>query len=280
MSDSLTNMCFTANRRTGDPFYLGTAASNHSHKTPPRMKSEPGPPMTLRAAALAGVRFIVWVPGLRPSGRARSRRTWAAVRLFQLADLRDRAICPRGHSTPPLHEAVLRPWSCHCGTEGSNPASSSGESGANLCTAAAPVVGGRAFSVGGFAQAAFEDIPRPLRRKDTPPPRSGQIPFVLSELGDIAPLSAGPSASGQRRTKQEHSRLSMRPTRKGSGRNEIGSLCSGAHVKIGLSRQRPQARWRHPSDARAPQRAADVPFQRKRSDARVIRNATADRPFA
>src|SRR6266404_2035794 len=52
-----------------------------------------------------------------------------------------------------------------------------------------------------------------------------------------------------------------------------------ARLTTGLSRHRPLTRWPHRSDALAPQQAADGPFQRKRSDARAIRGATADRPF-
>jgi hypothetical protein len=39
------------------------AAAVHSRKAPPRVKSEPGPPMTLGGAAAAGVRLIVWCRG-------------------------------------------------------------------------------------------------------------------------------------------------------------------------------------------------------------------------
>ena len=46
-----------------------------------------------------------------------------------------------------------------------------------------------------------------------------------------------------------------------------------------LSRHRPLERWPHQSDALAPQRAGDGPFQRKRSAARAIRDATAGWPF-
>jgi hypothetical protein len=51
-------------------------------------------------------------------------------------------------------------------------------------------------------------------------------------------------------------------------------------LTMGLSHRRPRARSPHQNDALAPRRAADGPFQRKRSDARAIRDATADRPFA
>ena len=47
-----------------------------------------------------------------------------------------------------------------------------------------------------------------------------------------------------------------------------------------LSRHRQLAQWPHQSGARNLQRACDGPFQRKRSAARAIRDATADWPFA
>jgi len=58
--DPRQNSAGAASRAATPDQALRAAASNHSHKTPPRMKSEPGPPATLGSSAAAGVRFIVW----------------------------------------------------------------------------------------------------------------------------------------------------------------------------------------------------------------------------